>query len=218
MFSQNSDWQRVCAWGGVGVNIHYSICYLERRWPGTVSDRNIWKSKILSRQDVYNNSGPDGCVHCPSLRLCTPVLCLLSPPLRHPPRPLLHHPLILFPPLLNQCLLESFLSARSRMVPHLPARAICWRVRWTAALCHLDLPPDLVVSLLLFLSSSCFGSSLSAFIFDVSPPPPAIFNPLQVCSLLFSGLLHICAADPARFSSSPSPQPFHPSASRFVTR
>lgn len=58
------------------------------------------------------------------------MLCLLSPPVRHPTGPLLHHPLILCPLLLlAQFLLNSLPlpGAHSRMVPSsrplLPARA-----------------------------------------------------------------------------------------------
>ena len=146
----------------------------------------------------------------------TPMLCFLSPPLRHPPGPLLHHPLLLFPPLLYQSLLKDLLLSQGTQLdgPPTPSHVGTSRKPSTAALCHFDLPLYLVVS----LSPSFF-------------PPPFLVLPLLNSSLISPHLPHYflpsvdfhspqarCAVAPrcrpCRFQHlhSPSPRPFYPSA------
>lgn len=76
------------------------------------------------------------------------------------------------------------------------------------------------LSLLLFLSCSFFGSSITVLIFDLSLPPPLFsthsrfsLSSSQTCCTFaprsrYCLLLHL---------HSPSPQPFYPSASCFMT-
>lgn len=76
------------------------------------------------------------------------------------------------------------------------------------------------LSLLLFLSCSFFGSSIIVLIFDLSPPPP-LFSTHSRFSL--SSSQTCCTFAPRcryrllQHLHSPSPQPFYPSASCFMT-
>lgn len=153
------------------------------------------------------------------------MLCFLSPPLRHPPGPLLHHPLLFFLPFLISLYVKAccFLRAHSSMGPQLPATAICQHIQQTKHCSPAPFRPApyLAVSLFSFLFPPLFsGSSITMFIFDLSPPPP-LFSTLSRFSL--SSSLTCCAFAPRcrpclfRHLRCPSPQPSYPAASCFTT-